>query len=79
VKEFRGIKLNSEFDSWLKTISYKDRKTPRKIMEIEWMIWNNFHYWNFVPNSTDFNVHLRFLFKFESKRVGHLGTLCSLL
>jgi hypothetical protein len=37
-------------------------------MEIDWNIWDNFCYWNFVPNSTYFKLNLRFLSKSESKR-----------
>jgi hypothetical protein len=36
-----------------------------KILEIEWMIWNKFHYWNIVSNSTYFEINLRFFPNFE--------------
>jgi hypothetical protein len=48
-------------------------------MQIYLINWNNFCYWNIAPNAMDFELKLTFLFKFESKRVGYLGTLCSLL
>jgi hypothetical protein len=31
------------------------------------MIWNNFSYWNFIPNSTIFEIKFRFLLEFEFK------------
>jgi hypothetical protein len=78
VKEFTGIKLNPNLGSWLETNSYKGWKKSIKIL-IEWMIWNNFCYWHFVSNSTNVEINLRFLFKFEYKRDVHLEILCSLL
>jgi hypothetical protein len=29
---------------------------------------NNFHFWNISQNSTDFELHLKFLFKFEIQK-----------
>jgi hypothetical protein len=48
-------------------------------MGIDLINWNNFCYWNMDPNSMNFELQLRFLFKFETKMAGHLETLCSLL
>jgi hypothetical protein len=40
---------------------------------------NNFPYRNFSRFERGFELKLRFLFKFESKEAGHLGSLCSLV
>jgi hypothetical protein len=37
-------------------------------MEIDLINWNNFCYWNIASNSTEFDLKLRFVFKFESKK-----------
>jgi hypothetical protein len=37
-------------------------------MEIDVINWNNFCYWNIAPNYTEFELVLRFIFKFESKK-----------
>jgi hypothetical protein len=75
VKEFPGIKLNPNFGSPLETNSYKGGKKPEENPRDKMDDMNNLCYCNFVPNSTDFEIELRFFHKFEFKEPRHFGTM----
>jgi hypothetical protein len=48
-------------------------------MEIDLINWNNSHYWNIAPNSMEFELKLRFPFKFGFGEAGELSTLYTLM
>jgi hypothetical protein len=52
-------------------------KILRKFMKIDLINWNNFCYWNIAPNSIKFELKLRLLFKFESKKGWTLRNIVS--
>jgi hypothetical protein len=64
-KRISRIFIDTNFDSWLEKISRIIGNIRRKFLDIEYMIWNNFHYWDFLSNFTDFYLNCRFPFRFE--------------
>jgi hypothetical protein len=59
------ILINPDFGFWLQKNSYTDGKISRKFMEIALINWNNFRYWKFLQNTTDFELNQRFPSKFK--------------
>jgi hypothetical protein len=76
VKIIHEFLINPDFGFWHRKNIWNDGKISENFMEIDFIDWNNFCYWNIALNSTDFELQLRFFSKFESQRAGYLGTLC---
>jgi hypothetical protein len=76
LKENSSFKIKPDFGSWLTINIYKGFKKSGKFSDVAWKIWNNFRYWRFISNSINFELELRFIFKFEFQTAGYLVTLC---